>query len=596
MRRIPRSLALLLLAASACTDRPSPTDAPPPDSVAPPLSAVGLYQIEVNDIGTSQASSSISPVRPDVTASDGARTALTAAGAGLVFEQVASSSFTEGARGQGGQRYVTFTYRVRNGTGVPLDNLTVLLVSRAGTVPGTALSSLRRFDGAPANNALASQVVPTGAVAVGSDLASMQALYPDVLQVLSEAEVAAIPRPADVTDIFPAGYMVRNRNSVSTRLLPATADPNQFDGVLTLSFRLPLQATSAADVFSFFFQILAVTDTERRLTESIEEGQDTAAVRRLRERATTLGATVVTVLNGSPAADPFVVDYPGQRQICPVRTAGPAGAPVALITRPGAYTRLALLRPGETPDACAPYFRSGVAQVANYGMPYNVTLRSMDRYGNPLATMADTVAISSSDGSAVMPMRAGLVSGVRTLTATYSLYGGSTLTAMGRRLRGETVPVLMNGMTRTWTGNVDTHWFTDGDWVQNHHPGVRDSVVIPADRPRYPVLVQNLTTAGITMTPGGVQPSINLGPFDLTVNGNVQLGTTGTFAGTGRLILTGTAATIGGGVSNFNVRNMRITESGRYSVTSNVNVSGGRIVVQGGRLRNERFRIRVQPN
>ena len=35
-------------------------------------------------------------------------------------------------------------------------------------------------------------------------------------------------------------------------------------------------------------------------------------------------ATTTTVLNGSPAADPFVTDYPGQRQICSARVAGTA--------------------------------------------------------------------------------------------------------------------------------------------------------------------------------------------------------------------------------------------------------------------------------
>jgi hypothetical protein len=99
------------------------------------------------------------------------------------------------------------------------------------------------------------------------------------------------------------------------------------------------------------------------------------------------------------------------------------------------------------------------------------------------------------------------------------------------------------------------------------------------------------------MTPGTTtEPFINLSSFDLTVAGDVDLGTTGTFTGTGRLVLTGTGATVGGGVSNFDVRNMRITETGRYSASSNLNVTGGRIVVQGGRLRSQGFRVRVRPS
>jgi hypothetical protein len=594
MRLSHRSAALLLLLLSACADEPTPT-APPAEEpgAPPPVAALGLYQIEVSGIGSPQMSSNVvpAPAGPGT----GARLALAPAGAGLVIEQVSSLSFTEGARGAGGQRYVSFTYRVRNGTGVPLDNLTFLLVSRTGTVPGTSLSALRRFDGTTADTAIAAQVVPTGAVALGSDLVSMQALYPDVIQVMSEAEVAAIPKPGDVTEIFPIGYVARHRSATNTRLLPATTDPNQFDGVVTVSFRLPLQATSASDVFSLGFQILAVTDTERRLTESMEEAQDTAAVRRLRERALALGATTVTVLNGSPASSPFSANYTGQRQICSVRTAGAPATPRTLITNPAAYTRLTLYRMGETYDGCAANFRAGTVLPANYGMPYPVTAHAMDRYGNFLTAAVDTVALTSTDGSATMPARNGLVGGARILTASYTTYGNSFLVGSGRRLQSDQVPVLVNGMTRTWTGDADAQWFTNGSWIQNMHPGVQDSVVIPGDRPVYPLLAQNVTTRGIIMTPGAaVQPFINLSFFDLTVNGHVALGNTGTFTGTGRLILAGVASNVGGGLSNFDVRNLRVT--GTYSATSNLNVTGGRIVVQGGRLRNAGYRVRVRPN
>jgi hypothetical protein len=228
-------------------------------------------------------------------------------------------------------------------------------------------------------------------------------------------------------------------------------------------------------------------------------------------------------------------------------------------------------------------------------MPYTVTLRSMDRYGNVTALTPDTVTLTSSDGTATMPAAGAMASGVVTRVPTYITYGNSTLFARGRRLAGQTTMTVW-GMTRTWTGNVNTLWQENGDWVENMTTGVQDSVIIPGDRPNYPLLVQNQTIAGLTMTPGAsVQPFINLSSFDLTVNGSVALGTTGTFTGTGRLLLGGgPGSTIGGGLSNFDVRNVRVL--GTYSVTSNINVTGGRIVVQGGRLRNEKFRIRVRPS
>lgn len=584
MRLRSRCCVLLLLAAAACTEQPNPTTPPtePPPPGAP--TPIGVYQIAVTGIGTEQASSSIAAVRPET---EGASFALTNAGAGLVFEQVSSSSFTEGARGQGGQRYVSFTYRVRNGTGAPLNNVTLLLVSRAGTVPGTALSTLRRFDGAAADTAIAKFIVPTGAVALGSDLVSMQALYPDVIQVLTEAEVSAITPPGDVTNIFPVGYMVRSRNSDANRSLPVPTDPNQYDGLLTVSFRLPLQATSAQDVFSFFFQILAVTDSETRLTESIEESQDTAAVRRLRERATALGATTVTVLNGSPVMDPAVPDYTGQRQVCGARTAGPSGAPTTTMAAPGAYASLLILRPGESMDGCAAYFRTGTAGRPATNVPFSVTVRAVDRYGNVKTAQADTVRLAATGAPATYGAAAALVSGSAAQTVTYTDYGTSTLTASGRRLSGRVV-IPVAGVVRTWTaGAGTTSWGTNENWSPAAVPMPLDSVVVPAAAPLFPVLVQNVSIGGVTVENAA---TISLTNFDLTASGDVTAGTSsgGITNTTGRLFLSGTARSVAGRVPVLRV-------TGTYTMTTNVTARGP-LQIDAGRLTVSAVRLQVDGN
>ncbi|HVG44706.1 MAG TPA: leishmanolysin-related zinc metalloendopeptidase [Longimicrobium sp.] len=434
MRRFGHCCAVLLLAASAaCVDDPSRGTLPPSPPPAPvPL---GVYEISVTGVGSDDMRSTIAPAR----GGQGARATLTTAGAGIVFEQVSTGSFTEGTRTDGGQRYLSFTYRVRNGTGAPLSNLTLLMVSRPSTIAGTPLSSLKRFDGTAADPAIAQLVAPTGNVALKSDLATLQGQDPDVLQVLQESEVAAITPPGDITGIFPYGYVVRNAATGATsRTLPAAATANQFDGVLTLSFRVPLQASSALDAYSFTFQVLAVQDSETRLTESMEEAQDTAAVRRLRERAAALGATTVTVLAGSPAAGADVADYPGQRQICSVRISGTAASPNAYITTPAGYTRLALLRPGESASACGANFRSGTAASPTLNTPYSVTLRAMDRYGNVRTGVADTVGLAQASGpSASFGASAALASGQAAVNVTYLANGTSVLNAVGRRNRGQ---------------------------------------------------------------------------------------------------------------------------------------------------------------
>jgi hypothetical protein len=436
MRSVVRGCAALLLASLAACGEDSARGALLP-SVARPPAPLGVYEIEVSGIGTASLRSSIRPARAG---GAGGRAALAPAGAGIVFEQVGSSSFTEGPRGAGGQRYVTFTYRVRNGTGAPLTNLTLLMVSRAGTIAGTPLSTLRRFDGSPANPAIAAFVAPTGAAVVHADGSTLQVLDPDVLQVYPEAEVAAIPLPGDVTGVFPWGYVVRAAADGASRTLPAAASPTRFDGVLTLSFRLPLQPTSAEDMFAFYFQVLAVQDAETRLTESLEEAQDSAAVRRLRERAAALGATTVTVLAGSPAAAADAPHYPGQRQLCSVRIAGSAAMPQNYITTPAAYTRLALLRPGESLHFCRAGFRAGTPELPTLNVPYPITLRATDRYGNLVGTAVDTVGLAQASGpAATLGPRAALAGGQAVVAVTYLDRGTSVLSARGALSRGERV-------------------------------------------------------------------------------------------------------------------------------------------------------------
>lgn len=435
MRRVLRgSVALLAVAVTACeTGSTHPYLFLPNTSPSP----LGVYEIELSGIGSAHPSSSIRAAR---TAGGGARAALVPLGAGITFDQVASSSFTEGVRGAGGQRYVSFSYRVRNGTGAPLTNLTLLMVSRPGTLAGTALSSLKRFDGANADPAIAPFVVPTGSVALRSDLATMQALDPDVLQVYTESEIAAIPPPGDVTGIFPWGYVVRGSTPDAARTLPPASSASQLDGVLTVAFRLPLQPTAAGDVFSLTFQVLAVQDGETRLTESLEEAQDSSAARRLRERAAALGATTVTVLAGSPASAADAQRYPGQRQLCSVRTAGTAAMPANYITTPAGYTRLALLRPGESPNFCKASFRTGAPQLPTLNVPYPITLRAMDRYGNLAGSAVDTVTLAQASGpAAALGPRVALAGGQGIVPVTYLAQGTSLLTATGLRNRGQRV-------------------------------------------------------------------------------------------------------------------------------------------------------------
>jgi len=587
MRPLNRASAiLLLLVSAACADQsttPVTPPTPPPPAVEPPT-PIGLYTLKVTGIATDQPSAQLVAASAPLSGVSGS---LTNAGAGLIFESASTQTFTDGSRTAGGEKYVTFTYRAKNGTGVSLNNVTLLLVARSNTISGTPISTLKRVDGTNAPAAVASQIVPTGAVIKSADLQNVTSPYPDVLQVFTEAEVAAITKPADVLDIFPVGVMIRSKNTNANRTLPVPTDPNQYDGLITLSFRVPLQSSTTQDINAIFFEILAVTDTETKLTESIEESQDTAAVRRLRDRATALGATTVTVLNGSSVMDPAVPDYPGQRQICSPRTAGTAASPVTTIVKPGAYTGLMLLNPGESVDACAAYFRTGTAQRPATNVPYLVTVDAMDRYGNVRTAIVDTVHMEQVSGPPYSTgAAAALVSGSTSIYVSYSDYGTSLMSAVGRRLAGtRTIPVA--GVTRTWTASAGTtDWNTALNWYPNAVPMTLDSVYVPVSAPPDPLLTSNVQVMGVTVEDVA---TLNLGAFNLTAGANVTAGLSGGITNTsGTLVLTGIGSTMQGKLP-------RIRVTGTYSLTGTVTARAP-IQSDAGRITASAFRLQADSN
>ena len=576
---------IFLVIAAACTDQPVEIRPEKPDSTPAPL-PLGVYEFTLTGMDGSEGDAYLgSTVRSVVP--EGISTALTEfPGSGLSFEVISSSSVTEGARGQSGHRYVSVTYRIRNMTGGPLSNLTYVPAIRTGTIAGTAFTTLGRFNGTAASTGIAPNIVPTGSVFINAG--EMFSPIPDVLQVFNEAEIAAIPLPAGTTSLFPYGFVVRNATNLNSRTIPSTTDPNEWGGILTFAFRYPLQATANDDPFTIGFQALAILDTETRMTESFEEAQDTAAVRRLRARATALGATTVTILAGSKRQLPSEPNYPGQRVICNPRTAGTAASPVTHMRSPAAYTVVKLYFAGETESACDADFRGGTPSRPATNVPFNAQARAYDRYGNLRTTVVDTVNLRLAAGSPTATLGPGgpLVGGARTMTVTFSNYGTATLGAAGRRIQGWQ-PVQVAGVTRTRTaGAGTTSWHTNGNWSPAAVPMSLDSVFIPAAPSGgniFPALSNNVQILGVNVANGA---TISLGAFDLTAGSSVATGTSGGINGTvGRLFLTGVAQTVRG-----NVPRLRVL--GTYSLDGNVTaVAPTRI--ESGRLRNGSFRIRT---
>lgn len=579
--RLIRTLPILLLAA-ACVDDPTKAvrePEPEPTPTAPRV--VGAYEITITGLAGPSITTSIQPVPYGPS-----QTVTTVPFTGLTLEAVSGSRLSHGVRGSGGQRYITGTLIVRNGTGAPVQNLTIIPAIGTTTIGATPFRNILKYDGTPADSAMVARMVPSGAVSLGDD-GALRPTHVDVLQVFEQSELSGIALIAPDTSLLPYGFVVRNRRTPASRTLPSTTDPNEFAGAMTYAFRHPLPANSADDPNTYSFRVYAVEDSETRMTESIEEGQDSTAVRMIRERAAALGATTVTVLAGSPAADPAIPDYPGQRQICTVRAAGPSGAPTATITEPGAYARIMVLRPGESRHACAANFRSGTPGRPALGVSMNLTVAAMDLYGNLISTAVDTVRLETASGTPVAfygPV-APLVGGQATISAIWTYtggYGTSVVRAVGRRNEG-VQPILVWGVTRTWTGNVSTDPNIAGNWDPANGPGMQDTMYVPAGRPFYPVSPNtgSGTIGGITMAEG---TTLDLGVLELTVTNDVLVGLTGGITSTtGTLILSGTNKAVKG-----NLPRMRVT--GSYTLAGPV-TSRARVEMLGGRLRTSGFRL-----
>lgn len=248
---------------------------------------------------------------------------LDASGDGTIqLQPVATGSFTDGTRGTDGMRYIYATFRVRNaqidGTAYdsPRQNLTFLAAAHASTLEETAISSLLRFDGSPAAAGVAATMVPSGSVRRAAGDAGIEPHTAGIMQVLTEAEAAEVLAlaPAGVTTVFPYGFVVDNPSTPGSRSLPENPAVDQFDGLVTIAFKVPLQATAAADPYTISASFLAVDDTETRVTESLEEQGTTSA----QTAANALGSAGVTLLGNSSTA----IAGHGTRRVCVVRTAG----------------------------------------------------------------------------------------------------------------------------------------------------------------------------------------------------------------------------------------------------------------------------------
>ena len=316
---------------------------------------LGLVEVTISGLGTGEVTSSAISAR-SVAELERLRAARTegrsgglvpqafslpdhSAGGGdgtIQLELLSTGSFTHGDRKNGGYRYLYAAYRVRNAQAdstpydTPRQNLTFVAVkgtiSRYPSVGYTPVSQLLRFDGSPADTALAAQLIPTGAVLQARG-GAIDPRYPDVLQVFTEEEATEILGLAtaagvEIEDVFPYGFVVSNAMDDQTRELPANPAPGDFHGLVTFAYKVPLQAKPADDPFAVRVVFLAVDDDEVKITQSLEEVTP-AGIAAFDARAAALGATSLRLLPwGATTASSY-------ERFCRLRIAGPAESPTA---------------------------------------------------------------------------------------------------------------------------------------------------------------------------------------------------------------------------------------------------------------------------
>jgi hypothetical protein len=315
------TLLLFALLATACVEPPSTAPVvsvvrPKPQVPGAPTGKLGGVIVTFSGVSSEVLQASAKPVssgpgKQNLSAQD-----LSSA-SGLSFTNINQNSFTQGSRTNGsGFRYLTATFRVT--PAIELQNLSFVAQVKAGsTLFDTAVLGLKKFDGS-SYSATDAQTIARAVRPVHAPLPNGSSLLVNAnnadFQVWSEAELGSYT-PASGSYLLPYGFVARS--ATGGRALDGTAP-----GIVTFALKLPLQASGKDDPFSFSMYFEAVTDTQTRVTQSLEENDNGVGAA---FRANQAGAnTVVNLLPGVPYNQNTAI-----RTICNLRTAGSAGNPLA---------------------------------------------------------------------------------------------------------------------------------------------------------------------------------------------------------------------------------------------------------------------------
>src|SRR5207245_3357141 len=82
----------------------------------------------------------------------------------------------------------------------------------------------------------------------------------------------------------------------------------------------------------------------------------------------------------------------------------------------GAFAKLQILAPGETAAPGTALGKTGSPTTQTAGTSYSLTVNAVDANWNVASTATDTIGLTSTDGNAVLPANAALVSGTKSFS------------------------------------------------------------------------------------------------------------------------------------------------------------------------------------
>ncbi len=136
------------------------------------------------------------------------------------------------------------------------------------------------------------------------------------------------------------------------------------------------------------------------------------------------------------------------------------GTSQSITVNAGAFSKLQLLVPGETPDPGSPTGKTGSPSTQTALRAFNVTVNAVDAHWNVVGTVTDTVAVTSSDSDAILPADAALVAGTGVMTITLRTIGSHTVTASDVTDPGKSASTSPSITVESVTYTSDAGWPT----------------------------------------------------------------------------------------------------------------------------------------